>query len=168
MFSNDFALFSAQYLYLVVVLIGAIYFFTRKKQAMKSMAICGVIIAPLAFVISRISSLFYYDPRPFVVGHFTPLFAHAADNGFPSDHVLLTGAIAMIVWFYNKKLSVALWALAFLIGWARVYAGVHHWVDIFGSIVMVIVSGAVYYFAVYRKGIGRTTKGGFIKSREVV
>ncbi len=151
MFLNDFALFSAQYLYLIVALIGAIYFFTRKKQVTKSMAICGIIIAPLAFVISRISSLFYYDPRPFVVGHFTPLFAHAADNGFPSDHVLLTGAIAMIVWFYNKKLSAALWALALLIGWARVFAGVHHWTDIFGSIAMVIVSGAVYYFVVYRR-----------------
>ena len=150
MLLNDFALFSAQYLYLIVALIGAIYFFSRKKQVMKSMAICGVIIAPLAFAISRISSLFYYDPRPFVVGHFTPLFAHAADNGFPSDHVLLTGAIAVIVGFYNKKLSAVLWALALLIGWARVYAGVHHWTDIFGSIAMVIVSGAVYYFAVRR------------------
>ncbi len=145
MFLNASAVFIAQYLYLFVLLIAAIFFFTRPKAAMKRMAICGVIIAPLAYVISRISSILYYDPRPFVVGHFTPLIAHIADNGFPSDHVLLTGAVAMIVWFYNRKLSVVLWALALLIGWARVYSGIHHWTDIIGSIVIVFVSGAVYY-----------------------
>ncbi len=144
MFLNALAVFVAQYLYLFALLIAAIFFFTQTKAVMKNMAICGVIIAPLAYVVSRISSLFYYDPRPFVVGHFVPLIAHAADNGFPSDHVLLTGAVAMIVWFYNKKLSVVLWALALLIGWARVFVGVHHWTDIIGNIVMVIVSGVVY------------------------
>jgi undecaprenyl-diphosphatase len=154
MFLNACAVFIAQYLYIFVLLVAAIFFFTRPKAVMKSMAICGVIIAPLAYVISRISSLLYYDPRPFVIGHFTPLIAHAADNGFPSDHVLLTGAVAMIVWFYNKKLSVMLWVLALLIGWARVYAGVHHWTDIMGSIVMVLVSGLVYWFFARRKSVG--------------
>lgn len=141
----------ASYLYLVVLLVAAIYFFTRPKQVMKKMAICGVIIAPLAYIIAKISSFLYYDPRPFVVGHFTPLVAHAADNGFPSDHVLLTGAVAMIIWFYSKKLSTALWILALLIGWSRVYAGIHHWTDIFGSIVIVLVAGIVYYFAARRR-----------------
>ncbi len=104
------------------------------------MAICGAVIAPLAYIISRISSYLYYDPRPFVVGHFTPLIAHAADNGFPSDHVLLTGAVAMIVWFYNKKLSAALLVLVLLICWARVYAGIHHATDIAGSVIIVFIA----------------------------
>ncbi len=143
----------ASYLYLVVLLVAAAYFFSRRKRTMKAMAVCGIIVAPLAYLISRISSLFYYDPRPFVVGHFTPLIAHAADNGFPSDHMLLTGAVATIVWFFNKKLGAFLWVLALLIGWARVAAGVHHWTDIVGSIVIVLVSGAVYYLALGRRGL---------------
>lgn len=155
MFLDTFAVLIAQYLYLVVLLAAAIFFFTRNKQVMKSMVICGVVIAPLAYIISRISSLFYYDPRPFVVGHFTPLIAHAADNGFPSDHVLLAGAVAMIVWFYNKKLGAVLWVLALLIGWARVFVGVHHWTDIFGSVAIVLVSGGVYYFSIQRKMVVR-------------
>ncbi len=142
---------TASYLYIVVLLVAAIYFFTRPKQIMKSMAICGIVVAPLAYIISRISSRFFYDPRPFVVGHFTPLIAHAADNGFPSDHVLLTGAVAMVVWFYNRKLGALLWVLAFLTGWARVAAGVHHWTDIVGSIVIVLLSAAVYYAILGRK-----------------
>lgn len=145
------AILIAQYLYFLVLLVAAIFFIVQPLAVKKSMVVCGAIVAPVAYAISRISSFFYYDPRPFVVGHFTPLIAHAADNGFPSDHVLLTGAVAMIVWFYNKKWSAALWALALLIGWARVYVGVHHATDIVGSIVMVIAAGALYYIAVGRR-----------------
>ena len=148
---DSFALFAARYFYLVVLAIGAVYFFTRPKAVMKSMAICAVIVAPLAFVISRISQFFYYDPRPFVVGHFAPLLAHAADNGFPSDHVLLAGAVATIVWFYDKRWSAVLWALALAIGWARVFVGVHHAIDIAGSIAIVLVSGLVYRFTAGRR-----------------
>ncbi|MCL4405363.1 MAG: phosphatase PAP2 family protein [Patescibacteria group bacterium] len=140
----------AQYFYMLVLAIGAVFFFTQPNVVRKSMLICGIIIAPLAYVLSRIAGYLYYNPRPFVVGDFTPLIAHAADNGFPSDHVLLTAAVAMIVWFYNKKLSVVLWSLAILIGVARVLAGVHHVADILGSVLLVLISGIVYYLAVGR------------------
>ncbi len=144
MIINGVAIFIAQYLYLFVLLLAIVFFLLQPWTIKKSMAICGAIIAPIAFLISRISSYFYYDPRPFVVGHFVPLIAHAADNGFPSDHVLLTGAVAMIIWFYDKKWSVALWILALLIGWARIYVGVHHAADIAGSIAMVIAASLIY------------------------
>ncbi len=150
---DQFAVFVAQYLYLFVVLAAGAYFFTRPKQAMKRMAICGIIVAPLAFVISRIAQAFYYDPRPFVVGHFTPLIAHVADNGFPSDHVLLTGAIAMIVTFSSRKWGIVFWALALLIGWARVFVGVHHVTDIAGSIAIDLVAGLAYFLAAARRKV---------------
>ena len=146
MLLDTIAILIAQYLYLFILLIGVIFFFLQPFIIKKSMVICGAIIAPVAYIISRISSFFYYDPRPFVVGHFTPLIAHAADNGFPSDHVLLTGAVAMVIWFYNKKWSGVLWVLALLTGSARVYVGVHHITDILGSIVIVLISGALYRF----------------------
>jgi len=154
MLIDDVAIFTAKYLYLFVLLIVVIFFFSQPRKLQKSMAICGIIIAPLAYAISRISSYFYYDPRPFVVMHFTPLIAHAADNGFPSDHVLLTGAVAMIVWFYNKRLSIVLWALALLIGWARVYAGIHHSTDIIGSVAIVLVASLAYHLFAVRKQHG--------------
>ncbi|HUZ93013.1 MAG TPA: phosphatase PAP2 family protein [Candidatus Paceibacterota bacterium] len=147
------AIFIAKYLYLFVLAALAIFFFLRPRKAWKDMVICGVIVAPLAYVLAKIGSLLYADPRPFVVGHFIPLIAHAADNGFPSDHVLLAGAVAMVVWFFNKKLSAVLWIMALLIGWARVYSGIHHPADIAGSIAFVLIAGAIYALAMkkYRK-----------------
>ncbi len=146
MLIDGIAVFIAQYFYFLVLLIGLIFFFIQPWNIKKSMMIRSAIIGPLAYLLSRIAGLLYYDPRPFVVGHFVPLIAHAADNGFPSDHVLLTGAAAMVIWFYDKKWSAVLWALALLIGWARVYSGVHHAVDIMGSIVIVLFSGSAYYY----------------------
>lgn len=138
---------SAQYLYLLVLLIAAVFFFMQSGAVRKSMAICGIIIAPVAYIIARIAGHFYYDPRPFVVGHFTPLIAHAADNGFPSDHALLTGVVAMIMFFYNKKLSAVLWILAIIVGGARVLSGIHHTADILGSLIIAILAGIIYYFS---------------------
>ncbi len=152
MLIDAIAVFIAQYLYLFVIAAAAVFFFTQPRNIQKSMIVCGVIIAPLAYIIAKIASHFYDNPRPFVVGHFIPLIAHAADNGFPSDHVLLTGAIATIVWFYNKKWGVALWVLALLIGGARVYSGIHHVADSAGSVAIVLVAGTVYYFIVRRGG----------------
>lgn len=148
---NHIIIYTAEYLYLVVLLVAAIFFFKQPRKIQKNLIICGVIVAPLSYILAKIGSHLYYDTRPFVVGHFIPLIPHALDNGFPSDHMLLVSAVAMIVTFYNKKLGAVLWVLALLIGFARVAAGVHHVTDIVGSIVFVLIAAAVYYFAVGKK-----------------
>lgn len=131
-------IFSAKYLYLLVVVIFSGYFFFIPKNKRKDLILLSVIALPIIFIISRIAALFYFDPRPFVVGHFVPLIPHAPDNGFPSDHALLTSALASVMYFHNKKVSIILWLLTLIIGTARVLAGVHNWIDIFGAIIISI------------------------------
>lgn len=97
----------------------------------------------LAFILSRIAGSLYYNPRPFVVGNFTPLIPHAPNNGFPSDHTLLFATLAAIAWYYDKRYATALSILAVGMGAFRVYAGVHHALDIAGSIAIALVSAAV-------------------------
>ncbi len=75
-----------------------------------------------------------------MVEHVQPLITHAADNGFPSDHTLLTMTIASILFLYNKRLGIVLAILAVIVGYSRVLAKVHHPVDIFGSIVIAIIA----------------------------
>jgi undecaprenyl-diphosphatase len=133
---NSLIIFSAKYLYLFVIGIYAVYFFKISKGKRKDLALLTIIALPLIYIVSRIPAMFYFDPRPFVAGHFAPLIPHAPDNGFPSDHALLTSAIASIVYFHNKKVSALLWLLTFIVGASRVLAGVHHWVDIFGACVI--------------------------------
>ncbi len=148
---NSLIIFSASYLYLVVVLIAFVFFLKQPRNIQKSMLICGIIILPISYILAKIGGHFYYDARPFVVGQFIPLIPHVADNGFPSDHMLLTGAIAAVVWFYNKKVSALLWALAIIVGIARVASGIHHMTDIVGSIVIVLIVSAAYYYYNFRR-----------------
>ena len=90
----------------------------------------------LALALATLAGHLYYDPRPFVTEHVTPLFAHAADNGFPSDHALLTSFLGFSVLAYSKKVGALLLALAIAVGSARVAAHVHAPVDIVGSFVI--------------------------------
>ncbi len=87
-----------------------------------------------------IGNLLYVDPRPFVVGHFIPLIPHVPDNGFPSDHTLLAAALAAIGMYWNKWLGLALWVIAIAIAIARVYVGLHHPIDVLGSIVFALIA----------------------------
>jgi len=72
-------------------------------------------------------------PRPFVALAFAPLFAHAADSSFPSDHTLVGVALVGPLLWRRPRLGVVSVGWACLVGMARVAAGVHYPSDIVGS-----------------------------------
>ncbi|MDP2585791.1 MAG: phosphatase PAP2 family protein [Candidatus Levybacteria bacterium] len=131
-------IFLAKYLYLFIVVI-AVLFLIKEKTRRKSILIFSAFVLPLTLIASQIAGKIYYNPRPFVVEHFAPLITHAANNGFPSDHSLVSFALASIVFLFNKKLGFVLFFLAFLVGLSRVYVGVHHPIDILGSFLICII-----------------------------
>ncbi len=137
---NELIIFSAKYLYLIEIVLATIYFFLQTRDKQKSIIALSAVFLPLAYIVALIITAFYFNPRPFVVGNFTPLITHAPDNGFPSDHMLLTSAIASVLFMYNKKIGALAWIIAIVVGISRVYAGIHHLTDIVGSVVIVIVS----------------------------
>ncbi len=145
---DAFFVFSAQYLFILPILILGAYFFTRTWSAQKSMALFAIPAGLLTYVLGLIGNYFYYDPRPFVVGHFTPLIAHAADNGFPSDHTLLVSSLAAVGIYWNKWLGLVLWVIATLVAISRVYVGLHHPIDVIASIVFALVALSGWHAAV--------------------
>lgn len=146
-------IFCAKYLIAVPVAVLLAYFVLAKREQKYRMTWLVVIAMTLAYALARVVSDLYNDPRPFVVGHFKPLIDHAADNGFPSDHMLLAGSIAAVVFYFNKRMGVVLWLVAFAIGFSRVAAGIHHTIDIIGSMVISIAAVVVAHYLV--KGLRR-------------
>ena len=108
---------------------------TEKKRFI-ALAIVGAIFS---LVLAKLGSKLHSDPRPFVVGHFTPYFSHGADNGFPSDHTLLTSFLAFTTWRFSRKAGITILFIAILVGLSRVIAGVHHLQDIIGSMVFAFI-----------------------------
>ncbi|HEV2340114.1 MAG TPA: phosphatase PAP2 family protein [Patescibacteria group bacterium] len=138
----------AQYLFWVSIAIFVLYLgylWKNKTAKLFSLVTLTVISFPLTYIIAKISGYFINDPRPFVVEHIKPLIPHAADNGFPSDHMLLTMALASVVFVYNRKLGITLTIVALCVGTARILAHIHHVEDILGSAVIAICAT----FAVY-------------------
>ncbi|MDB5266407.1 MAG: phosphatase family protein [Parcubacteria group bacterium] len=137
---NTFFIFGAKYLVALSLLLILWFFWKLPREEKKGFAVVGVVSAILSFVIAKLVSLAYMDPRPFVVNHVAPLIPHAADNGFPSDHALLVGVLAAVVSLYDRRFGVILWVIALIVGISRVFVGVHHLVDILGSFLIAILS----------------------------
>ena len=140
-----FLIFSAQYLFLAPIVILGTYFLLQSRTAKKPMVRFALPALILTYAVGLIGNHLYFDARPFVVGHFTPLVAHTPDNGFPSDHTLLVSAIAAIGFCWNEKLGGILTAFALTVAVARVYVGLHHPVDVIGSMaIAAVVTSAVF------------------------
>lgn len=133
---NATAIFFAKYLFLLIPLISFVYFLLQKNNTKKEILIKGVIIFLIAFLSARILSSFFYNPRPFVINHFTPLVSHMADNGFPSDHALLSFSFSALIFLFNKKIGLVLIILGILVGFSRVFVGIHSPIDILGSFII--------------------------------
>lgn len=145
-------IFGAKYLFVAALAVVAGCFFALPQQRKKEMVFFAVVTLPVAYLAAKIAGMLYFDPRPFAAGHFVPLIPHVADNGFPSDHALLTFSVAFLLYPFNKKGALITAVFAVLVGISRVYVGVHHPVDIIGS---AVIAGAVAAVVAWRMGLMR-------------
>jgi|SRR5215831_3529960 len=141
---------AANYLWYAIIVIAVIHLLTLPRREQIRSLMLAAIVLPLVYVVSVIAGALYYDPRPFVVGHFVPLIPHKASNGFPSDHVLWSAAISAITFSTKRYVSLILWLLTLLVGASRVYLGVHHPIDIVGSIAIAIVVSVLVHLLLRR------------------
>jgi undecaprenyl-diphosphatase len=150
---NALIIFIAEYLYLIIIGISLYAFIKIDQKNRKNIFLFSTATLVLSFFLSRILNYFIQSPRPFVVDpSINSLFYHIPNNGFPSDHTLLTMSLAALVYMFNRQLGIILSIGAVLIGVSRVVAQVHHPVDIFGSIMIAwVASLLMYYIFIKRK-----------------
>ena len=134
----------AQYGFIVSFLIAAAVWL-RLPRRKTELLVTGLVASALCLAFIKLGGALYYDPRPFVTQHLTPLFPHARDNGFPSDHTALTMVVALCVLFYSWRWGLVLVGVSLLAGVARVRAHVHSPIDIVGAVAMAIVAAALGY-----------------------
>ncbi len=108
----------------------------------------------VAFIFLQIASKLYVDHRPFVDHRITQLIPHAAGKSFPSDHTTAAFAIAFSFLLFTpyKKASLVLFAAAALIGFARIFTGLHYPVDILGGMAIAAVAATITKIGVIYSG----------------
>lgn len=136
-------IFFAKYLFILPLVIALIAIFKAGSSIRHEIIKLIVVSFPISFILAKIGSHIFYNPRPFVSDHLQPLISHSADNGFPSDHTLLAATLAIVFLAYQRKLGIFLLILSILIGAARVLANVHHPIDIIGSIIFAFIAVSI-------------------------
>lgn len=119
--------------YLLAVLFVVLWFLVGKDK--KTALLEATEAAGLGLIINQLIGLFYFHPRPFMMGLCTSLLPHAAENSFPSDHATLMFSAALYLLVFRGWLSCGLVILtaAALTAWGRIYVGVHFPFDMAGS-----------------------------------
>jgi membrane-associated phospholipid phosphatase len=131
----------AQYLlFLILIAAGIIWLFLPRHDKV-GLAVQAIVSLVIAVVLIQLAAAIHTDPRPFVVDpSIKALFAHPADNGFPSDHTTLAATVALMVMTYRRSLGAVLLAGSIALGAARVAAHVHHGQDIVAGVLIAAVA----------------------------
>ena len=135
---DDVIIFFGTYLAYVLALVFLILVFKNKNWRL--LILGGVSVLLSRFVFTEIIRFFYYVPRPFLIPGVHQLIFHETSGSFPSGHAAFFFALAMAIFFFNKRWSILFFIGALLICLARCMAGVHWPVDILGGAIVGIFS----------------------------
>lgn len=126
--------------YLIYVLVGLFIFLLlrmknwRRRGYTLALGVMAVILSRGIF--TPLIRFFYEKPRPFALLDIEPLVSHAAISSFPSGHIAFIFPIAMVLWYTNKRVGTWAFIGVFLIGIARIGAGLHWPTDIVGGLLV--------------------------------
>ncbi|MBU6142305.1 phosphatase PAP2 family protein [Patescibacteria group bacterium] len=127
------------YILVAVALLAVVILYADWKKRFTAYAFMALSIIMARGLVTEIIHFFYQHPRPFVTLQFTPLVPESGSS-FPSGHTTLFFALALVMWYFNKKLGWYFIAGATIIGIARVFVGVHWPLDILGGVVLGLLS----------------------------
>lgn len=145
-----FAIFCAKILILLIPL-HIIYLSLTNLRKIKeckfpSLAIKLIIMLAIACLLSFIIGHFFYEPRPLITDPTLSLLPHRDSSSFPSNHAMVFSVYLYFLIFYRKNLeySKILIPIAILFAiltcWARIFTAVHYPIDIFGGIIIGVIS----------------------------
>jgi undecaprenyl-diphosphatase len=136
---------------LLAVALVAGWWLARRARSPRQVAIAvwGAVAALVALALVQPIAHAADEQRPFVVMHHVlKLIPHAADNGFPSDHAAVAGAVATALFFVSARLGLVTALVAMLIAFSRVYVGVHFPQDVAVGLVLGAAVSALGMFVV--------------------
>ena len=114
----------------------------RALRQRVAVATCFAVVASL--VASTLVGSIWHEARPFVSDHDTrQLIGHSADNSFPSEHAAVAFAVAGVAIWWQRAIGAVCLGLALLVGFARIYVGVHWPLDILTSALISLAIGSI-------------------------
>ncbi len=132
---------------IAVVLLTVVYVVATNRSVLPVAA--AAVAAGAAWVLAHVAKAIADRPRPYKVMADAVLRQHPAHGtSFPSSHTAVTLAVVIaLVPFLVRPLAAAAIGYAVLVGWSRVYLGVHYPLDVLAGAGIGIAVGGVVLLA---------------------
>lgn len=136
-----------------VTLLGL--WFSGQRLALRERYQRGVMVAASSVGVVNIwvqvINALIFRPRPFADLELTLLFYRPTDSSFPANPAAVAFAGAMAVWLVHRRLGLALFGMALVLGAGRIYAGVFYPSDVVAGTLLGIATTYVMIL-VFRLG----------------
>ena len=132
---------------LVVAVLAIVYVVVRNRSVLP--VVTGAVAAGAALLLAHVAKAIADRPRPYEVMAGAVLRQQPAHGtSFPSSHTAVTAAVVIaLVPFLARPLAAAGIGYAVLVGWSRVYLGVHYPLDVLGGAGIGLAAGGVISLA---------------------
>lgn len=150
-----FIIFLADYFqyFLIIAFISLLFFSSHsRRQKIKIILTVFISIIIARFGVVSLIRFFYHRTRPFIDHSVNQLISNN-NFSFPSGHAALFFAMAMTIYFYNKKWGLWFFVASILMGLSRIIAGVHYPSDIIGGAVIGILTSYILFLATLKNKI---------------
>lgn len=104
----------------------------------------------VGWTIGLVMGLSIREPRPYITNPQTKLLFKPLMNwkSFPSDHSMSAGLLVFLSFIFNLPGAWATIPMALWVAWGRVYAGLHHPLDILGGVGVAVFVAALARYVV--------------------
>lgn len=118
-----------------------------RQPAQRSYAMAALVATAVAAVAAHALANATKLPRPFFAGLSPSYIGHGARGSLPSAHaaVMFTLALVMLLRPGLRRMGLAVFAIALVTGWARIYVGVHFPLDIPAGLALAALITALFW-----------------------
>ena len=139
--------FAEYFIFLLALFMVILWFVKPNRTRNREMLLCAAYSFIFSEIIGKFVGVFVYHTQPFTAhSGINVLVEHGINNSFPSDHTILVFSILTVFFLYNRNIKgfIAL-LLAFIVGFARIFVGVHYPIDVGVGIVIGVTMSIFCY-----------------------